>query len=540
MLLEDGTASTVATAGNTESSPTPLTEAELGRLAHQFELDGIARDRQADSATGDVGVNEIKDIISVVVNGRTASPAPGNAVDTAPAGSNAWFSVTVAEPGTDAGETPGGGITHIQVRREMPRVADDTLSVTYRVTEFDFGTGTTAGGDRVASKTPLNLASSSVRYGGANYANATSQVNLSSVADVSMTLTGTGVLADHVVATFAYDVQDKKAELVTLNSGSAGDRELDTEETSANSSIFQTKVAIFSVEDYALINTEAGNNDNKGDDDVVQVTELNANNGLSDEEDTGERSLGRRVQDSATALGLCMTATQDGCTRVSTAAEFLEQVIPARHGDVINVVYVDTNPSVRISKTATVDLEAPVVTLISPADKLFTNTSTVSFSVDVVDTGAGVPESNDEFAPVITAHVDAGIQLDTIIRTPIVNGYRLTANPDQVIQEGEKKWFAGVRDKVGNEPVVNDPDTDANEAPRGAAAVKAPSATNPFVFTVDTRAPELSTGETGWYLKNPGVTSGNAQEEEKPNNRTWVRVVFETPRGRSAPGPCHC
>ena len=205
-----------------------------------------------------------------------------------------------------------------------------------------------------------------------------------------------------------------------------------------------------------------------------------------------------------------------------------------------------TRPS-GVSKTATVDLEAPVVTLITPTDNFFTNTSTVSFSVDVVDTGAGVPDSSDEDAPVIETFVDTGIALGSLIRTPIVNGYRLTVNPDGSVSEGEKKWFVGVRDKVGNEPVRDIPEcmegetkdsttnpctgTAANEAPKGAAGLNTTAADNPFKFTVDTRAPELSSGETGLYLKNPGVTTGQRQGDSGQQQQTWVKVEFATHDG---------
>ena len=90
----------------------------------------------------------------------------------------------------------------------------------------------------------------------------------------------------------------------------------------------------------------------------------------------------------------------------------------------------------------------------------------------------------------------------------------------------------GVKDKVGNVPVMNNPDTkDVNEAPKGAAAANTATADNPFKFTVDTRAPTLASGKTGVSLKNPGVTKGTNKETEKPDQKTWVRVVFNAGDG---------
>lgn len=529
VLNADGTRSSTTTAAIDVVAPTPLTEAELGLLAYEFELTEVARDRQTGSATG-VGVNGISDIVSVVVNGRTAQRG-NDADDNAPTSSGPWYTVTTKTPGVEAdATTAGGGVTHVLLRRVDPQDVDNSVAISYRMSEFDFAPSVD-GTDPGPSTTPLNLANSSVRYGGtavvvgtspADFAGATSQVTISTVNDT--TITTTGAVADATVVTFAYDVKDMKKELVTLNSGNAGDVKLDTEETSASSDKFQVKVAIFSVEDYALINTEAGNDDNDADSmNGVGVAELNNTNGLSAATETGDRTLAARVTAAAEALGMAD----------ASATDFVAKVIPARHGDVLNVVYVDANPSVRVSKTATVDLEAPVVTLITPADNFFTNTSTVSFSVDVVDTGAGVPDSSDGDAPVITVQAGtAGISLGDLIRTPIVDGYRLTVNPEGAISEGTKRWFAGVRDKVGNEPVRNDPETeDVNEAPKGAAGLNASTADNAFKFTVDTRAPELSAGETGLYLKNAGVTSGADQETEASNSRTWVKVEFATHDG---------
>ena len=505
-------------------------------VVYRFTLTETARDRQTGNAAG-VGANGVSDIASVVVNGQTAMRgSDANNLPPANSGSRPWYTVVSKIPGDTESATaiPGGGVTHVYVRREVPNSLDNSVSISYKYSEFDFAAAvdTAIGGDATdpgTSTTPLNLALSRIRYTGsasladeANYAGAVAQVTLSSVSDTNLTVTGAGITGD-VVATFAYDVEDMQKGLVNLNSGSAGDRKLDAKETSASSDKFQVKVAIFSVEDYALINTESRDDGNAGADNVVQVSELNNSEGLSPTAEAGgERSLAARVTAAATELGMAD----------ATAVDFLAKVIPARHGDVINVVYADANPSLRVSKTATVDLEAPVVTLISPADNLYTNTSTVSFSVDVVDTGSGVPDTSNMYAPEFKAHEDAGIAISTQIRTPIVDGYRLTANPDAGVSEGTKRWFVRVRDKVGNEPVRNDTATeDVNEAPKGAAGFGTPSADNPFKFTVDTRAPELSTGETGWYLKNPGVTSGNDKEEERSNSRTWVKVEFNTHDG---------
>ena len=96
-----------------------------------------------------------------------------------------------------------------------------------------------------------------------------------------------------------------------------------------------------------------------------------------------------------------------------------------------------------------------------------------------------------------------------------------------------------VVDKVGNTPVRNivyvcttatppvcTGTKDINEAPKGTGAYPGGEVDNPFKFTVDTKAPTVSTGKTGVSLKNPGVTSGDNKETEKPSDGQWVRVNF--------------
>ena len=66
----------------------------------------------------------------------------------------------------------------------------------------------------------------------------------------------------------------------------------------------------------------------------------------------------------------------------------------ARHDDIITVTYQDANPAISVSQSARVDLEAPVVTLVSPVDGFFTNIATVTMSAEVTDAGAGVNQNS--------------------------------------------------------------------------------------------------------------------------------------------------
>ena len=492
-----------------------------------FTLEGIARDRHVETSSGDqsqVGVVNAKDIISVVVNGITAVAAvDGNndddiTGDEVPSGAGPYFSVNslnAAASGADA--TPGGGIRTVMVHRIVPQNADESVIITYRETEFDF----TAPGD-----TPLTLAGTQVKYDpdevdARSFFGATSEVGISSATGTIIGVGGS--ITGHVVATFAYNVKDTEKEVVTLTSGSAGDRKLDGSETSASSSVFESKVAIFHPDDYLKIQTQVNNHVNDAGSTAakfeVKIGWLNYTNGLTDAGVTGSDTLAVRVITAATALGFENHATDK-------ASDLLKQLIPGRDGDTINVTYADANPAVTVPRSAKVDMAAPVVTLVSPTDKLYTSDRTATLSAEVTDTGAGVNQSE------ITVWTSTGVALGATVAAPIVDGYKVTNIPSGEISEGTKAWGLRVVDKVGNTPRSdNEATKDTNEAPKGAAAYPGGEVGNPFKFTVDTRAPTVSTGKTGLSLKDPGVTSGDNMETEKPNDGQWVRVNFSLGTG---------
>ena len=105
--------------------------------------------------------------------------------------------------------------------------------------------------------------------------------------------------------------------------------------------------------------------------------------------------------------------------------------------------------------------------------------------------------------------------------------------PSSAISEGKKEWAIQVVDNVGNQPITEDVDKDGKvtrKAALGAVGKTATLSGNPFIFYVDTKGPTITSAtETGLYLKNPGVTTGEVagQEAQKTNNRNWVRVNFD-------------
>ena len=122
---------------NADATTSDTTAADTFR----FNLKGVARDRQG---SGDIGTN---DIISVVVNGRTALAS----TDTnAP-----WFTVVKRERTARTVRSAGGGIVAVVLHNVVPQNADNSVAITFKDTEFEF-----------TSDTPLELEETRVRYAG--------------------------------------------------------------------------------------------------------------------------------------------------------------------------------------------------------------------------------------------------------------------------------------------------------------------------------------------------------------------------------------
>ena len=285
----DQIAAIAACASKGDATVDPTNTADT---TYRFDLKkgAVARDRQSNTQPG-VGLIAANDIISLVVNGRTAEPsADGSAPSSA--GTGPWF--TVVEEGTSV---EGGGIIAVVIHALEPQDADNSVSITFKDTEFKFD-----------STTPLDLEETRVRFGGTSFGNVNTQVTVDLVGGSDVTVAS--AVSEYTIISFAYDVKDSYADdksMVTLNSTSAGDVRLAIDETTAASDTFTAKVAVFSQDDYSKIATQVGNDANDGgstpmdDMGVVNVDELNRTNGLSAATEAGNnRSLAARVTAAAT------------------------------------------------------------------------------------------------------------------------------------------------------------------------------------------------------------------------------------------------
>ena len=445
-----------------------------------FTLTETARD-----AT-DEGVLAIDDIASVVVGGAIKTPTTDYLINT---------TMTVITFGV------------------APPAGTDNVVVTYEYSEYDQTT---------PANTTVRAFGTSVKFG-ATLATATNSKTIDTIDATAGTIgTTSNVTADVIVViTFVYDVGDVVKTLFTISTPTStslgksriltGTETATTTEPAVSSNAFSNSVALFSTADLGKIETQAGELDNDerpcGDaNGEVRVDELNCTLGLG-------TALKDRVETaSATGLGLPIATT--------LASDLILQLLPVTNGETLTVTYVDSSPAATITNTvpAAIDLAAPTVTLIQPSQKLYTSITTQQMLARIADTGSGLTQTD------ISLVQPAGALGTPVISLNTSGGYDASFSPTAALAEGLKTWYIALKDKVGNEPFNVDKGT------LGAAPVAAVSV-NPFKFTVDTNGPEILSAATGFYLKNPGVTSGTSAEDQKGDKRTYVRAVFNLGTG---------
>ena len=199
-----------------------------------------------------------------------------------------------------------------------------------------------------------------------------------------------------------------------------------------------------------------------------------------------------------------VTDTADDCGATT------EKQLYVANGDLITTSYKDASPAATVTDTARVDLTAPVITLISPADKSHSSVGTPTFSVQVIDdtvaasASAGITDTDINFK-LMNEGGAAGDVAET--RSPVTRGFQVSLLESTARPEGKLSWWADVKDKVGNVP---------------ASTVVGASTTKPYVVTFDYSAPTLATAETGLGLKNVGLTT----EAQTTNDKTKIKVGF--------------
>ena len=363
----------------------------------------------------------------------------------------------------------------------VPTLGTDNVEISFEISDYDIDTP----GD-----TPFAASGSSVKFG-ATFAAAT---NVSTISVLDSGLGEVSVITDipennKVVITFVYNVADTEVDLVTFTTPSLGARGLtrtiDGVETGANTAVFEASVGIFSGADFDTIVTVA----NKAL--VTSIDEI-----ISDI----SADLGGRIATMAPLLGFRDQAAG------GSAAAFVALLVPGANGEVLSASYLD-NPT--RTDTASIDLKAPTVTLVSPADGGSTK-SLASLKVRVTDelspggTASGISIANADEIVIDGGTPDIGPAIVSAANTSSIlvasNSFEITASVTSVVltSEGKITWWTITQDDAGNIPNFVDNRTKAqvaqgvaNPAVQGAGDPGTPTASpgNAFSVTVDTAAP---------------------------------------------------
>jgi hypothetical protein len=243
------------------------------------------------------------------------------------------------------------------------------------------------------------------------------------------------------------------------------------------------KVALFQLSDFNKIESEAGDADNDADEDgIVQVDELNWTFGLAAFDQTCISTNGLCGRVNRAVLALFPGEARDAIR----ATAFRDLTVPVSDGETLTVTYRDASPSGDRTDTAIIDLTAPSISLVGPADNSYNSATLVTVEVNATDAGAGLNQAD--------ADITIGGNWSGTVKSPIANGFRMSRSASSALSEGGIAWNVTVTDKVGNAP--KDLDTRAaSEKLRGVdnPAVRG-TAGNRFKFNVDTSAPTVDTG----------------------------------------------
>ena len=407
----------------------------------------------------------------------------------------------------------------------LPNSATNNLVVTYKYSEFDNDTP----GNTPLFTTDLQVNKLQFAANGNVAALAAGESSGVLIATADATLGKIGAFSsvssgDAVLLTFKYDVDDKPLNLATvstLTSSTRGqNRKVTGDETTAKSSVFSTKIAVFSVNDFIKIDAEAKNITNDalstGDGDgVVQIDELNNTFGLStstQETNQGAVALSTRVQAAATNLGLTPSTTK--------ATDLLPRIVVGADGETLTVSYADADPAGDRTATATLDFKAPTITLIRPGDNSFAG-SAVTLEADVTDAGAGITSTDLSLTP------PTAVTLATAVKSTITDGFRIsrTVPTGGTIPEALHKWNIVVKDSVGNKPADVDTRTAAETTAKVANPAVHGTVGNLFAFTVDANPPTIDRAETGGKLETD-PTKSDAEEIVPDRTATNAVTVF--------------
>lgn len=413
-----------------------------------------------------------------------------------------------------------GYITAVKLAA-VPATGVGNVEITIGMSEYD-----------QSSPTGTPISSASFAFGLLSFTSTPNlQGNSGIINSKGIVRTGTIVAGNFVKLTFNYDVKETMTDLMTFTTPTLGSRgltrKLDGVETDFGSNKFEAKVVLFSGSDfdkiktadeasYAGVDTGVGNAalltdaaqsfitkgvvngfllSNTTDASSCRITGVTATtltcvlaggtdddwdngdaytvddpqlNGLKAQIDLVDIALGTRVNAVATAAtnanpaGLGFATTIDGTT-------FVDMSVPVADGDVLTVSYVDASPVGTRTATADIDMKAPTITQVGPAQKSFTNSLSQTLVLEVTDEpSVGGKKSGLASADADEVFVTAGgvgPTGNTVVPLFLGNdSFRVSLSKQfGSADEGPVLWHIVTKDKVGNAPATTVSGTSGNE-----------------------------------------------------------------------------
>ncbi|MBM3926766.1 MAG: hypothetical protein FJ320_12485 [SAR202 cluster bacterium] len=304
-------------------------------------------------------------------------------------------------------------------------------------------------------------------------------------------------------------------------------RPINALETGPNTGLFEARAAIFADADFRALSLAAGSSANDADNDgVVQVSELNRAGQLGE-------ALNTRVQDAALSLGLAPS---------SPASSLLAVALPAADGETLTSSYDDGG--VIVSASAQIDLQPPVIEILSPSLGSYSNSLAQTLRVRITDQPSrGGRASGIAPSDVASIVVDAanGPNLGPILAPAQIapNSYEVSRHlifsPGD---EGAIQWWAPIKDRVGNAPEFIDHRTPSqrvrdlpNQAVPAAGNPSDPTSPpgNPARFILDTAAPVLS------RFVSPIVTGGSIDRRLAVSSLIGIHLGPDSPATLASP-----
>ena len=205
------------------------------------------------------------------------------------------------------------------------------------------------------------------------------------------------------------------------------------------------------------------------------------------------------------------------------------------HDDVLSAVYADQSTSdASDTDTADIDLEAPVISGVYPAEGTYTDDESPTFTATFVDAGTGIDLTTldvnilDDSTSNTTVHVCIPSGACTVSTDPVTDGYDMTFI-GSTTQLGATPgtggpfydWSVLIKDEVGNVATTDDDD---NTGANGLV-----SALDMIRYTIDSDDPSLVSAVTGWTIELDADDEDSDNETDdyiEVANAEWIKLTF--------------